>query len=966
MPQVGEAYIEVEPDLDTFGAKLKAAFKSLGSDVESDGKVTGLRFGNAMRSGIAASLGKGLAIGGLAAAMAGPIATLAADLAGAVVPLTTNALALGQGAIAAKIGLGGMTDAMKAQADAHATLAAGGKLTEAQQAKLKETMGALSQEGRQTVRALAGMNDEWLTMRNAVQTNLLDGMSRTIKDLGATYLPVLTTQLGATATVLNQGARDFASWMSQGAQVSRVNTLMAGLSDILRILLTAVQPLTDAFLNLFVYSLPYAKQIATWIAKGATAFADYVASAEGAKEIKGWFADGLSTLKQLWGTVQQLSALFSDLAASTDTGEVMKALTDTFRLMGEAIVIINNSGLGVTLLNLLVTVGPLLALFGQFLAILNLIIGPIAALVASSTVLQGVIYGLGVAFAVYKIATMAVTAANILLGTSFSIALGPLTLIILGIAALVAALIYAWNHSETFRTVVIAVWNAVKAAVMAVVNWFKTEIPAAWDRVSDATRAVWNGIKSFFSAIWNGISLMISTYVDMWRSIIDAGWAAIKAVVSGAVNGVKAVIGGLASIVGDIRGFFERAHDAVVNVVGTVIAFLGRFPSRVLSAIGNLGSLLYNAGRDLITGFLNGIKDMIGSVVQTAKDMASKVVGGVKGVLQIGSPSKVMEKLGEETGKGFTIGFVNAFADIPAKIEAFTSHVSDLFDDLDTKVDNRINAIARRGGSALDALSQKAKDTFANFQRVYTSMIGEGALAGLGERMTEEGEKLAPTAATILQDLAGQVTNAEVFAQNLLTLKARGLNATALAQLVEAGATQGAAAAQALVDGGKQSIAAVNVHFTELAAAARTASQVGSAAMYQAGVDMGQGMMRGFRDQRLAIEGEMSKIAKAMVRAIRRELKAGSPSQVFADVGSDVALGLVEGMDDERRTVANATASLVPTSANAVAGMTGGVNATGVPSWRVYIGDRDITDIVKVEVADSQDALAREVYMRSR
>lgn len=49
----------------------------------------------------------------------------------------------------------------------------------------------------------------------------------------------------------------------------------------------------------------------------------------------------------------------------------------------------------------------------------------------------------------------------------------------------------------------------------------------------------------------------------------------------------------------------------VANAVSTgfnnVVSFIRTVPGKISSALGNLGSLLYNAGKNLMQGLLNGI-----------------------------------------------------------------------------------------------------------------------------------------------------------------------------------------------------------------------------------------------------------------------------------------------------------------------------------------------------------------------
>ena len=138
----------------------------------------------------------------------------------------------------------------------------------------------------------------------------------------------------------------------------------------------------------------------------------------------------------------------------------------------------------------------------------------------------------------------------------------------------------------------------VTAAVVAVVAL----IVANWDTISAKTRQLWETVKVLTSAAWTGLRNMVSSGVD-----------AVTSLMSG-------------------------------------------LPRRILSALGNLGSLLTGSGSDLLLGLARGITGAIGRVVDSAVRAARAVVNGVKGALGIRSPSKVFAEIGKMTGAGWIEG----------------------------------------------------------------------------------------------------------------------------------------------------------------------------------------------------------------------------------------------------------------------------------------------------------------------
>jgi phage-related protein len=240
----------------------------------------------------------------------------------------------------------------------------------------------------------------------------------------------------------------------------------------------------------------------------------------------------------------------------------------------------------------------------------------------------------------------------------------PIGLIVLAIAALVAAVILAWKNSETFRNIVMAVWNGIKAAGLALWNALK----AAFNGIKAAFTSSINAIRSVAQTVWNAIVAVVKFYINLYRSIImgvinfvrgawngflnglravaRAVWAAIVAVITGYINRIKAVVTGIKALIANVKNTFARIKEAAVTQLLNLINFVRQLPGKVTSALGNIGRLLFNKGRDLIKGFINGIASMIGAV----KDKVKDVVGAVGRFLP-GSPAKE----GPLSGQGYVL-----------------------------------------------------------------------------------------------------------------------------------------------------------------------------------------------------------------------------------------------------------------------------------------------------------------------
>lgn len=313
------------------------------------------------------------------------------------------------------------------------------------------------------------------------------------------------------------------------------------------------------------------------------------------------------------------------------------------------------------------------------------------------------------------------------------------------------------------------------------------------------------------------------------------------------------------------------------------------------------------------------------------------------------------------------------------------------------------DAIIDRLDTANEAVA-RAKEVVADFAAsVKGKAVDFGSIIGLGERKNEAGDQVATTTATLLEDLRARAAQVGQWAATIRNLVASGLNQTSLQQLLAAGVEGGLATATAIQEGGAAAISEINVLTADIAAQGTALGDQTAQQFYGEGVRSAQAVADGIAAEayqsqvatanmlaaiqveidttgnrlntqmlRLgnhAVEGLVDgltkgdgakRAARKLAREIKEEVKEAlgirSPSRVFREFGKQTAMGLVLGMDDQQRRVkaaanrmVGATQVPVPNVGAAMAGVNGGA-ALAV---RVFIGERELTDIVRVEVGDT-------------
>ena len=222
-----------------------------------------------------------------------------------------------------------------------------------------------------------------------------------------------------------------------------------------------------------------------------------------------------------------------------------------------------------------------------------------------------------------------------------------------------------WNVIVTVVTTVINAIAGIITAVMAVING---DWSGAWNAIKGVASIVWNGIKSVISTLFNAVASIImsvlsairSVWTSAWngiKAVATTVWSAIKSAISSAINAVKSVITGvMSSITSAMSSAWNAIKSATVSAWNGVKSAVSNGARGAVSAVKGFVSDMISAGKDLVNGLIKGINGMVKNVISAAKDLAGKAVNAVKSALKIGSPSKVMAKMGMWTGAGFVNG----------------------------------------------------------------------------------------------------------------------------------------------------------------------------------------------------------------------------------------------------------------------------------------------------------------------
>ena len=210
-----------------------------------------------------------------------------------------------------------------------------------------------------------------------------------------------------------------------------------------------------------------------------------------------------------------------------------------------------------------------------------------------------------------------------------------------------------WNGIKEFFS---TLWEGIKTTVETVWNGIKEFFSTLWEGIKTTVETVWNGIKEFFSTLWEGIKTTVETVWNSVKEFFSTTWDSIKSTVETVWNSVKeffsttfnSIVETATNIFNDFSAFlsrlwesikeavrsgWERIKETVSDLVNGIVKGaekawedlkegVSRAVERVKEFFFGLKDInLWDAGWEIITGFLNGLK--------RAYDNVKEFIGGI-------------------------------------------------------------------------------------------------------------------------------------------------------------------------------------------------------------------------------------------------------------------------------------------------------------------------------------------------
>lgn len=344
-------------------------------------------------------------------------------------------------------------------------------------------------------------------------------------------------------------------------------------------------------------------------------------------------------------------------------------------------------------------------------------------------IVMGVAGTLGKVFLTAKNAIGLVKTAVLGMNTAFLAC--PVTWIIVGIVALVAAFIVLWNKSETFRSFWMGLFEQVRSAVSQA--W--TTIQPALQNLGQKLMELWQAAQPiiqvlekvgavvlvvmgsiFAGAIQGAVSALtplidaISSFVSFVTNVVNMVAALFKGDFSGALDFASAAAG-------DFKNFVENGFNTILSFIGGFASGFLDVIGGALSAIGIDASETITKMKDTVKNGLEAVKGFFGNILGAASDTVKEKLGNMKAAYQVSGGG--IKGIVSATMTGVQGTFIAAYSaintltggrlesirsTIASKIQAAKDTVSSVLDGIKSAFSSKLEAARSAVSGAIERI----------------------------------------------------------------------------------------------------------------------------------------------------------------------------------------------------------------------------------------------------------------------
>ena len=235
---------------------------------------------------------------------------------------------------------------------------------------------------------------------------------------------------------------------------------------------------------------------------------------------------------------------------------------------------------------------------------------------------------------------------------------------------------------------------AIKAAKTTMSNGLRSVISSAGTSFNLLGSLAKTGMNGMNVAIKSGTVTAKASFITLGASaksgmnimntVINTGMATSnRTIVTKMKANESTTKSGMSAMQTATKAGMSQMTSAIAAGMATANSRVASGNSSMIAKVRSLQSSFYSAGVNASQGLANGINARAGAAIAAASNLANRVTATMRNALQIHSPSRVTEKIGEYTAEGAAegilnkIGYIQRISDKLAEAMVPTTSISD-------------------------------------------------------------------------------------------------------------------------------------------------------------------------------------------------------------------------------------------------------------------------------------------------
>lgn len=193
-------------------------------------------------------------------------------------------------------------------------------------------------------------------------------------------------------------------------------------------------------------------------------------------------------------------------------------------------------------------------------------------------------------------------------------------------------------------------------------------LPALVDGTVQLIMGLVQAIPQIVQALVQGLSTIMTLLAEQMPTLIPIIIDAILETIPILIDNLPLFIDAGFKLIGGIIA-------GIINAIPTLLARVGEIVVKIIEYFKNMPQMMWQCGKDLLTGLWNGIKNAKDWILDKIKGIGSSILKSIKGIFGIHSPSTEFAWI----GKMNMVGLENGMEDMKGQVN---STVDGMFDDM--------------------------------------------------------------------------------------------------------------------------------------------------------------------------------------------------------------------------------------------------------------------------------------------